>query len=282
MDLRSVVRKLSMPTFHAIDAVLLSVYDRKNLPPFELRLKAGTLRNVVGGGRWLAMGSQMLQEVIEFCGLTPESVVVEIGCACGIVALPMKAYLTKGRYIGIDIIPELIEWCDANLADDRFQFIDLGVANELYKPDALGDSTKMRLAVEDDSADVVFLVSVFTHMFPEEVAHYLAEIGRILKPGGKCLATMLTKDSYTPSLSRIKLEHHYSADCLCFDAQNRTRAVAFSRSLIEDMASKAGLSIIHVTPGQWDGRSKEKYFHDMYVFEKTSSSQVKKPEASLQ
>ena len=38
---------------------------------------------------------------------------------------------------------------------------------------------------EDGEFDVVVLTSVFTHMLPDDVAHYLDEIARVLKPGGR-------------------------------------------------------------------------------------------------
>jgi hypothetical protein len=44
---------------------------------------------------------------------------------------------------------------------------------------------------------VVHLRSVFTHMGPSEVEHYLGEIARVLKPGARCMATyfLLNRES---------------------------------------------------------------------------------------
>jgi ubiquinone/menaquinone biosynthesis C-methylase UbiE len=38
----------------------------------------------------------------------------------------------------------------------------------------------------DSSFDFVYLVSVFTHMLPADMEHYLSEISRVLKPAAKC------------------------------------------------------------------------------------------------
>lgn len=268
MALKAIIRRfVAFPLFYAVDASVNLVHSRPELPPFPLRARVGSLKSS-GSRLWVKMGQQMLHEVIEFCGLTPESSVVEIGCSCGIVAIPMKAYLTKGRYTGLDIVPELVNWCEANLADQNFRFFNLGVYHELYNRNTIATSRDVRFPVADDSADVVFLVSVFTHLFPDEVAHYLDEIGRILKPGGRCMATMLTMESYVPGRSRLSLKHVYSPDCLCFDERTPTKAVAFSQSFIGAMAEKAGMSVGQMAPGSWDGRSRAKYFHDMYVFKK--------------
>src|SRR5262249_6440676 len=40
----------------------------------------------------------------------------------------------------------------------------------------------------DASFDFVFLTSVFTHMLPAEVAQYLREVRRVLRPAGRCPA----------------------------------------------------------------------------------------------
>jgi ubiquinone/menaquinone biosynthesis C-methylase UbiE len=127
----------------------------------------------------------MLQEVVDFAGLTPESNVVEIGCACGILAIPMKTYLTTGTYTGLDIISDGLEWCRANLADDRFRFVDLEVHHDLYNPRATNSSKDVRFPIADNRVDVVFLISVFTHLLQDEVSRYLGEIARILKPAGR-------------------------------------------------------------------------------------------------
>jgi SAM-dependent methyltransferase len=272
MSLKAIIRRfVAFPIFYAVDAGVNLIDRRPELPPFPLRAKVGSIKNV-GGRKWLKTGQQMFQEVVDFCGLTPQSNVVEIGCSCGITAIPMKAYLMEGQYTGLDIIPELIDWCEANLADERFRFFNLGVYHELYNQNATASSKDVRFPVADDTADVVFLVSVFTHLLPEEVAHYLAEISRILKPGGQCMATMLTMDSYVPEQSRLSLKYVYSPDCLCYDEQTPTKAVAYSQSFIHAMAEKAGMSIVKMAPGSWNGQSRAKFLHDMYVFKKEQLS----------
>lgn len=47
----------------------------------------------------------------------------------------------------------------------------------------------------------MFLSSIFTHMVPSEVLHYLDEIVRVLKPRGRCLATFfLLNDETRPCI----------------------------------------------------------------------------------
>jgi hypothetical protein len=49
-----------------------------------------------------------------------------------------------------------------------------------------------------------------------------------------------------------------------------TWAVAFSRSLIEDIADKARVPVERMVAGSWDGQSQQSFLHDMYVFKKAA------------
>ena len=267
MEIKGLIRQSAAPVLADVDGVFSRAANRRGLPPYQLRAGTHSLLFALGG-RWLQLGKQVLQEVVDFARLTPESNVVEIGCACGIVAIPMKDYLTTGTYTGLDIVPDPIEWCQANLADERFRFFDLAVHHEIYNPKATNSSQNVRFPIADNSVDVVFLISVFTHLLPDEISHYLEEIARILKPTGRCLATMLTKDNYVPNQSQLRLGYVYNPDCLCFSERDPTRAVAFSRSFIENIADKAGVPVERMVAGSWDGKSQQSFAHDMYVFKK--------------
>ena len=41
---------------------------------------------------------------------------------------------------------------------------------------------------------MVYLISVFTHMLPEECENYAQEIMRVLRPGGRCAVTTFLVD----------------------------------------------------------------------------------------
>jgi ubiquinone/menaquinone biosynthesis C-methylase UbiE len=263
------LNSLALPVLGTVDVTIRMLTGRGHLPPFSLRTRTGSPIRMLGGGKWTKMGEQMLQEVKDFCGLLPTHHVTEIGCSCGIVAIPLKSFLTTGTYTGLDIIPESITWCQTHLGNEQFRFIDLNVRHDLYNPAGKGDSDHIQLPVDDNTMDVVFLVSVFTHMMPQTVQHYLQEISRILKPQGRCLATMLTKDRYVPGRAVFNLQYQKDDDCLCWDEENPTFAVALSSASIGAMAEHARLKVFSMSPGRWDGQTWANYLHDMYVFKKS-------------
>ena len=258
----------ALPVLGVIDSSICRLTGRRDLPPFALRVSTGSPVHMIGGGTWMRMGAQMFEEVKAFCGLLPTHHVVEIGCSCGIAAVHLKSYLTSGAYTGVYILTESIAWCQKHLGNERFRFVHLDVSHDLYRPAGASDADHVRLPLGDNSADVVFLVSVFTHMLPNTIQHYLNEIGRILKPQGRCLATMLTKDRYVPGRAVFTLRHQHDDECLCWDAESPTKAVAVSSASISRMAENAGLKVYQMSPGQWDGQTRSTYLHDMYVFKK--------------
>lgn len=119
------------------------------------------------GGEFEAVGMLEL-ETLKYFGLKEDAYLIDVGCGSGRLARPLAHYLT-GRYLGIDVVPELAGYARriAGRADWRFE-----VAEGLSIPE------------KDEAADVVCFFSVFTHLLHEQTYVYLQEAKRVLKPGG--------------------------------------------------------------------------------------------------
>ena len=85
-------------------------------------------------------------------------------------------------------------------APSRFRFAVADVHNGQYNPDAETQASEYTFPYGDEEFDVVVLTSVFTHMLPDDVAHYLDEIARVLKPGGRTLITWFLLNEETERL----------------------------------------------------------------------------------
>jgi len=100
--------------------------------------------------------------------------VCEWGCGPARLVQHLRQ-LDKGiaRVIGCDYNAETIAWCKRSFPDIEF------IKNELTPP----------LLLDGDSIDVLYCVSVFTHL--SEKMHYawMAEIRRVLRPGGLFIGT---------------------------------------------------------------------------------------------
>jgi SAM-dependent methyltransferase len=165
---------------------------RTLVPPREL--------NPVKGGDFREIGESCAEYCRTLCGLAPDHQILDLGCGAGPLAVALLGYLSpSGSYEGLDILPEVVAWCRENITSRRpsFRFQVADVSNRNFNPGGTVAPTEHRLPYPDARFDVVHLRSVFTHMGPREVGHYLGEIARVLRPGGRCITTyfLLNRES---------------------------------------------------------------------------------------
>lgn len=144
-----------------------------------------------GAGDFILDGKKHLSYLINLAGLKPSHRVLDIGSGLGRSAIALTGYLSSsGSYEGFDVVKSGVNWCSKKITPDfnnfRFTYVDL--KNDLYKSTG-NDAAQFIFPYKDNEFDMVFLMSVFTHMSLDEIGHYLSEIHRVLKPTGKCLFT---------------------------------------------------------------------------------------------
>ena len=100
--------------------------------------------------------------------------ILEFGCGCGRITRVFHS-LKKAKVYGTDYNRRLIDWCRQCLPFAEFE------TNELSPP----------LAYRDAQFDFIYAYSVFTHL-TESLQHgWLAELSRVLKPGGHLFLTTM-------------------------------------------------------------------------------------------
>jgi SAM-dependent methyltransferase len=107
--------------------------------------------------------------------------VLDFGCGCGRVTRYWSGF--AGSVVGSDLDGPAVEWCRRNLAFARFE------RNALEPP----------LVFESESFDLVYALSVFTHLTAELQVAWRDELRRVLRPGGVLLVTTHGR-SYLPKL----------------------------------------------------------------------------------
>lgn len=160
----------------------------------------------VGGGGYLDISAEFLRYFVDVGGLEPHHAVLDIGSGIGRITSGLSLFLdpARGRYIGFDPVIEGVEWCRKAYAGQpnlRFEWVDL--YNELYRPEGTILSTEFTFPVEDQSVDFAILTSVFTHLYEPEIAAYLRELTRVLKPDGRVFATAFLYDGAVPLQSDL-------------------------------------------------------------------------------
>jgi len=216
----------------------------------------------VGGHLFEETGNEFLTYFKKYGGLEPDHAVLDVGCGIGRMAIPLTAYLSeKGSYKGFDIVPEGIEWCQKNISPiyPSFEFSVADIYNKLYNPTGTQQSVNYKFPYDSDSFDFIFLTSVFTHMYAEDMENYLAEIARVLKPGGTCLITyfLINDDSQKKIDSGNSLQNfqHTIGECHIVDKDMPEGATGYRESFIRDLHTKYGLEITEpVLFGGWSGR----------------------------
>jgi SAM-dependent methyltransferase len=149
------------------------------------------------GSQFKAFGIVERQILIQY-GLQPDGYVIDVGCGSGRLAKPLSEYL-RGPYLGIDIVPELLDYARDLVARPDWRF---EVAPGLTIPE------------RKERADTVCFFSVFTHLLHEQSFAYLQEARRVLKPGGCIVFSFLEFaipchwDVFETNIADIGGQHH--------------------------------------------------------------------------
>jgi SAM-dependent methyltransferase len=223
--------------------------------------KPGTPKTLPGT-KFREAGERYLQVFIELGGLEPDHAVLEPGCGTGRMAQPLTEYLSEtGSYDGFDVMSEAIDTCveEIGASHPNFHFRHVDVQNPHYNPGGKLDSESFSFPYPDDSFDFVFLTSVFTHMLPSEVRHYMDEIRRVLRPTGRAFITffLLNAESLAAiEAGRTKRTFAHEGDGYRFDIDGRPEAaVAYREEDAIALLAAAGLEMDGpVHHGRWMGQ----------------------------
>ena len=200
----------------------------------------------------------------ELLPLRPDMAVLEMGSAVGRISRQFIPILSsQGSFTGIDIMPAQVRWCNETIAArfPGFRFIHADIFNTEYNPGGSLKASGYRFPFEDSSLDLVVLTSVFTHMLRNDVAHYLDEIARVLKPEGRCFATFflfrpeeigrISAEGTVPRFSFPVFREKGKPVVVCADSRDLEEAVAYERGFLNAMVAASGLKRETDLPGQW-------------------------------
>jgi 2-polyprenyl-3-methyl-5-hydroxy-6-metoxy-1,4-benzoquinol methylase len=96
------------------------------------------------------------------------------GCGCGRVAQAVHRLAPKANITGLDIDRDNIDWCQQNLTYARFAEVPL------FPPSPIADG----------QFDLLYGISVFTHLTREAFEAWRDEVYRMVRPGGLVLVTI--------------------------------------------------------------------------------------------
>ena len=112
--------------------------------------------------------------------------VLDVGCGVRFTQTIINGGLPLKTYTGVDVDRPLIKFLRKNVKDERFRFAHWDVKNAMYHPKAKSMQPDMDLPIKG-SFDVIWLLSVFTHMPPEDSDAMLTIVRRHIRPDGQLL-----------------------------------------------------------------------------------------------
>ncbi len=225
------------------------------------------------GHELIQSGDQLLTYFSTVCGLQSNAGVLDIGCGIGRIAVALTHYLSsEGSYDGTDIIPEAIKWCTKKISREypRFCFHFADIYSKKYNPRGRVKASDYAFPFDKDSFDFAILVSVFTHMLPEDMEHYISEVAHLLKPGGTCFATYFLLNPKTLEdieTRKSAFDFQFGGDrCRMVSREVPEAAVAYDEDYIIDLYMQNGFTITApIRYGTWSTRATDYEYQDFIV-----------------
>ncbi|WP_181704523.1 class I SAM-dependent methyltransferase [Chthonobacter rhizosphaerae] len=232
----------------------------------------------VGDGDYRAIGTEFLKHFVRIGGLRPSDRVLDIGSGIGRMAMPLTQFLDEAAtYDGLDPVAEGVDWCARVITPfyPAFRFARLDVHHPIYNPKGRLKGAEMALPFPDGRFDFCFLTSVATHLPPDEVKAYAAEIARVLAPGGRLFLTAFVMDeigrtgrSRDP---RCAFQRTAAGPDWHADPTAPFGAVAFDEGWIEGVLADSGLAAVRTRLGRWRG-IEAAHYQDIVLAEKPRSA----------
>jgi SAM-dependent methyltransferase len=245
MNIRLIELARKVSALLHLDAVR---YGEQVLPASYLRLCGTEFRD---DAHFLRSGGHEADRLAEHLGLTRASALLDIGCGFGRLAIGVLDRIGEiDKYVGVDVSAAAVAWCNRHITGRHpgFTFVHLDVRNERYNPGGEHLTAAFRLPFEDAALDIGYAYSVFSHMELGDIECYLAELRRVLRPGGGAFVTLFAADDVADvTVNPRDGDRAWQGPLHC---------VRYRREFIESRVRYAGFTITCSTPGtETDGQS---------------------------
>ncbi len=217
---------------------------------------------------YVQLGDDMVDRIGTVVDLAACRRVVDIGCGYGrIGAAFLRSSTFRGRYDGFDMLRPHMEWCNQHLGSRRFRYHYLNIHSERYSPTGTLQQRDVRFDVPAGTADLVVLTSVFTHMYPDDVVHYLHECRRLVSPGGRVYATFFVlNDLQRGRTNHYALPHELTPFCRYMSETEPLHVIGYEEAWLREQFAAAGFTMDGpFRQGAWSGQPEPFDFQDTVV-----------------
>lgn len=164
--------------------------DEVPLPPSRLMLAVSGHDDDEEFRRSRISGPKQMLKDLAIAGIDVSQIadVLDFGCGCGRFLAGWLVIQTHMRLYGCDYNPELVRWCNANLPGVSVR------ENQLSRP----------LPYPPGSFDLIYLISVMTHLTLREQQQLVSEFRRVVRPGGYVYVTFHGEPFYEQLFARVE------------------------------------------------------------------------------
>jgi SAM-dependent methyltransferase len=143
--------------------------------------------------------------------------ILDVGCGNKIAQAILRHGIPVRRYVGVDIHRELIEYLREHVTDRRFEFHPVDFHNTMYNPGGTKMTPDTALPVGAERFGLICLLSVFTHLAPEDFESMLRLLHRHIKPDGRLFFSLFIDPNATTPFRDLSPSHplkfaYYSED----------------------------------------------------------------------
>lgn len=251
--------KLGLSLFDLPSRLIFS--ELRGIPPNYMRARIGVSNRVFANGiHYLTASRDFWIYCFEKNIVNLNSRIIDIGCGCGRFAHILRdinflGARFNGNYIGIDIDNELLEWCRNNFDQERFNFFHSTHDSKSYvNQDAA--SGFVTLPSVDQTIDLVFSTSLFSHLLEEELRNYIFESARVLRPGGVMMMSVFCLDYPPPTLGSRHTFQHRMGNAFVESLTQPEAAVAYKEDFLLSLCKEAGFADVKIltADGLWQPR----------------------------
>jgi SAM-dependent methyltransferase len=225
------------------------------------------MAGMVGPGDPACVGRASFGVLAEHIAMRPDMCVLDFGCGIGRLAVPLATFLSQGSYVGIDIVPTMIQFCRNKLQAllTNCEFFLSSSRNPLY------DSFRTETPIEEielcdwanrnaNRFDVVCAFSVLTHLNPAMARSVLEAFAMVARPESVVFATVFLDSPSNPADRRLSFGETWR-DCY----PDRSMAwVVHEVSSLAALAGEYGFLVRRLHWGCWRGTSGAPIIGDCY------------------
>jgi SAM-dependent methyltransferase len=179
-------------------------------------------------------GASCLRDILGRNGVELESLgaILDFGCGAGRVLRHFETLRGPALH-GTDYNPALIAWCARSLPFAGFRVNGLGGG----------------LSYADDTFDLVYALSVFTHLTESLQAFWIRELARVVRPGGYLFITV-HGEHYAPKLPPGDYERFREGQLVVIGSsrEGSNDCAAFHPESYVRQTLAAGLEVVDFVP----------------------------------